>query len=67
MFNLDPKSAAIKNAMAKRRYNTVYFFEFFNIRFFGKLDFLKKLKFCDDLILLNDQNDVIKAKKVKVG
>ena len=24
MFNMDPKSAAIKNAMAKRRYNTVF-------------------------------------------
>ena len=23
MFNMDPKSAALKNAMAKRRYNTV--------------------------------------------
>ena len=23
MFNMDPKSTAIKNAMAKRRYNTV--------------------------------------------
>ena len=23
MFNTDPKSAALKNAMAKRRYNTV--------------------------------------------
>ena len=25
MFNMDPKSAALKNAMAKRRYNTVVF------------------------------------------
>ena len=24
MFNTDPKSAALKNAMAKRRYNAVY-------------------------------------------
>ena len=39
MFNMGPKSAAIKNAMAKRRYNAVLIFINFVINSLGKTKF----------------------------
>ena len=76
--NYQPRGLAIWNKKIKQfknseiiktifnRFPDLLCKQFFKIRFFWKT-FFKKIKFCDDLILLNDQNDVIKAKKVKVG
>ena len=81
-FQPDPEMSEVLKMDGQKKHKTqrredftpfpisLEFFDFvliFQNQYFGKLDFLKKIKSCDDLILLNDQNDVIKAKKVKLG
>ena len=65
--NYQPRGLAIWNYKNKNSFNNFQQISFANN--FSKSDFLENMviKFCNDMILINDQNGVFKAKKVKVG